>query len=65
MIQEIAKSNLNNLVDIVVHAPNDTLLAVANGTSSGGKIRCRTYQYSNPKRQPNLPSPHYKHVIAY
>ncbi|VDN24981.1 unnamed protein product [Gongylonema pulchrum] len=27
-------------------------------------VRCRTYQYSNPARQPGSPSPHYKQVIV-
>lgn len=27
-------------------------------------VTCRTYQYSNPERQPQSPSPHYKLVIV-
>ncbi|KAK0395576.1 hypothetical protein QR680_001340 [Steinernema hermaphroditum] len=33
-------------------------------SSSGASVDCRTYQYSNPERQPRPPSPHYKHVIV-
>ncbi|TMS35291.1 hypothetical protein L596_002724 [Steinernema carpocapsae] len=33
-------------------------------SSDNSTVVCRTYQYSNPERQPRPPSPHYKHVIV-
>ncbi|KAL3083976.1 hypothetical protein niasHS_008848 [Heterodera schachtii] len=38
--------------------------SVADPSIPPTSMLCRTYQYSNPDRQHNCPSPHYKHVIV-
>ncbi|KAL3119496.1 hypothetical protein niasHT_009010 [Heterodera trifolii] len=38
--------------------------SVADPSILPTSMLCRTYQYSNPGRQHNCPSPHYKHVIV-
>jgi gamma-glutamylcyclotransferase len=39
-------------------------VVVAVPSQKSRRIECRTYQYSNPRRVAQLPSPHYKHVIV-